>query len=127
MFGPGEDFVAKRPQAHRWIRDFYRQQISEGKLPIVIETTGIGDRAFLRELAQHYSLLLVMLTTPRDMCLDRTNARPKGRNVNAPGKPMSEFYDDWHAQTKPTYDLDLSATGTDLELAVVAILAALET
>jgi predicted kinase len=126
MFGQGEAFVPKRPQAHRWIRNFYRQQLVEANLPVVIETTGIGDREFLQELAQRYSLLLVMLTTPRDLCLDRIGTRPKGRNVNAPGKPMQQFYDDWHSQTKPTYEFDLSVSGTDLERAVATIHAALE-
>ena len=126
MFGRGEAFVPKRPQAHRWIRNFYRQQLAEANLPIVIETTGIGDRAFLQELAQSYVLMLVMLDTPRDLCLDRVHSRPKGHHVSAPGKPVDEFYDDWHSQTKPTYEFDLSVSGTDLEQAVGAVHSALE-
>ena len=125
MFGSGDDFVPKRPQAHRWIRDFYRQQLANTKLPIVIETTGIGDRRFLQELVQNHSLLLVMLTTSREICVDRVRTRPKGRNVDAPGKSFQEYYDDWHSQTKPTYTFDLSVSGTDLEQAVRAIDAAL--
>ena len=125
MFGQGDDFVPKRPQAHRWIRNFYRQQLADAELPIVIETTGIGDRGFLRELGRNHSLLLVMLTTSRDICLDRVRTRPKGRNVDAPGKPLPKFYDDWHSQTKPTYTFDLAVSGTNLEQAVGAIRAAL--
>lgn len=127
MFGQGEAFVPNRLRAHRWIRNFYREQLAEAKLPVVIETTGIGDRDFLQELADHHSLLLVMLTTSRDVCLDRIRTRPKERNVNAPGKPMGKFYDDWHSQTKPSYEFDLSVSGTDLERAVEAIRVTLET
>jgi hypothetical protein len=39
---------------------------------------------------------------------------------------MQQFYDDWHSQTKPTYEFDLSVSGTDLERAVATIHAALE-
>jgi len=127
MFGQGEAFVPKRPQAHRWIRNFYRQQLAEANLPVVIETTGIGDREFLQELAQSYSLLLVMVKTSRDICLDRIRTRPKGRNVGAPGKPVQEFHDYWHSQIKPTYEFNLSVSGTDLERALRAIHVALET
>jgi len=127
MFGQGEAFVPKRPQAHRWIRDFYRQQLAEANLPVVIETTGIGDREFLQELAQSHALMLVMLRTPRDVCLDRVRTRPKGRNVNAPGKPAQEYHDYWHSQIRPTYDFALSVSGTDLEQAVGAIHDVLET
>lgn len=126
VFGSGESFVPKRPQAHRWIRDFYRQQLRDGSLPIVIETTGIGDRAFLEELAETHSVVLVMLDTPRDVCLDRLEHRPKGRHVGAPGKPAAQFHDDWHSQTKPTYEFHLSVSGTDLERAVRDVHATLD-
>jgi hypothetical protein len=44
MFGQGQSFVPKRPLAHRRIRDFYTRRLAEeATLPVVIETTGIGD------------------------------------------------------------------------------------
>jgi len=126
MFGQGRAFVPKRPRAHRWIREFYRQQLAEANLPVVIETTGISDREFLQELAECYALLRVLLTTSCEICLDRVRTRPKGHNVGAPEKPMAQFYDDWHSQTKPSYAFDLPVSGTDLEQAVAAIRAALD-
>ena len=117
-FGEGEEFIPKRPEAHRWIRDFYREQITTSEKPVVYETTGISDRDFHQELSTNYKLFYVGVVTCRSLCLERVKTRPRGHNVNASSVSTGEFYDYWYSEIEPTYKFDLLVDGTDVDGAV---------
>jgi len=115
MFGKGEEFAKHRPKAHLWIWEFYRRELKEATLPVVMETTGIAGRDFIDEMSSQYGMLFVKLATPKEICLERVRTRPKGRNINDSNEAyFDNFYDEWHGKTAPTYDFDLTVSGTDL-------------
>ncbi len=125
MFGEGEQFLVRRPEAHGWIRDFYREQAVESNLPVAYETTGISDREFHEELSRKYKLFYVKIETSRSLCLERVRTRPSGRHVNALTVSAGEFYDYWYSEIEPTYQFDLSVKGTNTSDAVESIEGAL--
>lgn len=125
-FGEGDAFIPNRPRAHAWIRNFYREQVRTCHLPVVYETTGIGDREFINELSQQYALLFCKVVASKTLCLDRIRTRSKGRNVNASPYTPGDFYDFWYAEIEPTYGFDVSAPGTDIEKSLLCIEAALK-
>lgn len=130
IFGTGEDFVRHRPEAHAWIRNFYREQLAGAVQPVGIETTGISDRPFLEELSGSHRMLFVKVATPREVCIERVRTRPGGRNINKPADQRTvstgSFYDYWHGEIAPGYEFDLSVPGTDVASAVEQIQQAIE-
>ena len=126
IFGEGEAFRSRRPAALRWIQNFYREELSRSLLPVGIETTGISDREFIRELSQEFRLLFVRVTTPREICVERVRTRPSGRNINTDGDSGGSFYDYWCAEIEPTYDFDILVSGMNSAVAIERISDAIE-
>jgi predicted kinase len=115
LYGEGEEFAKHRSTAHLWIWDFYRNELMQSTLPVVMETTGIAGREFINEMCSQYGVLFTKLNTPRAICLERVRSRPRGRNINAGTEAyFGKFYDTWHSNVAPTYDFGLTVSGTDL-------------
>ncbi|MGI9328081.1 MAG: hypothetical protein ACR2PZ_22865 [Pseudomonadales bacterium] len=114
-YGSGEKFAKQRPMVHRWIRNFYREQLTTVSLPVVVETTGIGDRPFLEELCTKYRVLFVKLDTPRDQCVARVGSRASGQHVNEhSSEATGRFFDYWHSEIEQSYQFALTVTGRSL-------------
>jgi predicted kinase len=115
LYGEGDEFAKHRATAHLWIWDFYRSELRESSLPVIMETTGIAGRDFINEVGSQHNMLFVKLDTPREVCLARLRVRPRGRNINEGTEESSgEFYDNWHANVAPTYDFGLTVSGTNI-------------
>ncbi len=122
LFGRGEEFARHRPRAHEWIWDYYRRELAENPLAVVMETTGISGRDFLEEVSAEHRVLLVRLNTPRSTCIARVRTRQKGRHVNDQGDDEAgEFFDYWHRDVAPTYHFDLEVSGMELIADTAAI------
>lgn len=125
-FGRGEEFARHRPKAHEWIWSFYRRALQTSPLPVAMETTGIAGRDFLEEIQATGRVLLIKLTTPREVCVSRALSRPKGAHVTDHGRAAAgRFFDHWHGDVAPTYAFDLCVSGTDLDADVESIKACL--
>jgi predicted kinase len=117
-FGQGAEFASNKQAALELISQSYTRQLESGEELVVFESTGISDRSVLESLMQRYTIEIVKICTPKDVCLSRIASRKHGSNLTNDRETNARLYDYWYDVIEPTYAFSCEVDGTDAEAAV---------
>lgn len=119
----GTDLEARMEEVGAFIWKSYQQQLREAVRTVMFESAGIADGQLHAHLLERFRTTLVLVTTPRELCIDRVVERGPARNVShtTDRERVGAHYDWWHREIAPRTDYAAEVACADLEAAVVAV------
>jgi GNAT superfamily N-acetyltransferase/shikimate kinase len=106
-WGSREAFVARKAEALPLLHAEMRAWIAQPGPPVVVETTGLSDAAFLDALAAERTCLVVRLDVTEDEALRRVAARPRGRHLTDDVEPNRAVWRAFRDRVTPHRRADL--------------------
>jgi predicted kinase len=120
-FGQGSEFASNKQAALELICQSYTRQLESREQLVAFESTGISDRSVLESLMQRYTIEIIKVCTPKDVCMSRIASRRPGSNLTNDREANARLYDYWYDVIEPTYAFSREVDGTDAEAAVSRI------
>jgi shikimate kinase len=117
----GHDAAFDVVQATQFLRASYHDLLSRCGQVVALESTGVVQRPLLQELQQAYTIALVRVLTPKELCLQRVAERNVTSSRPIDVAKAAAFYEYWTQDIAPSYTFALTVDGSDALGAVEAI------
>ena len=120
-WGSRDAFVAKKGDGLRLLHAEIEALIDAPGAPVVLETTGLSDAAFLDRLAAERRVLFVRCDVSRTAAGRRIAARPTGKHLSDDPSDNRRIWDEFQSHVAPHRAVDLVIDTETVDAATAAL------